>query len=73
MDMHKAGYSAGYYTSKIILDTDKFNKTKLGLYDVYDNDSEYIAGFEEACIECRRQIKNNGSRFHIKEIGNERN
>ena len=63
MYIHKAGYSAGYYTSKMILDEKKLNEMKLDLYDVYENDPEYIAGFEKACIECRKQIANNGSRF----------
>jgi len=61
--MSKAGYSAGYYTSKMILDEKKLNEMKLDLYDIYENNSEYIAGFEKACIECHRQAKNNGSIF----------
>ena len=63
MYMSKAGYSAGYYTSKMILDENKLNEMKLNLYDIYENNSEYISGFEKACIECHRQAENNGSRF----------
>ena len=73
IDMHKAGYSAGYYATRMGLDTVRLARMKSDLFDAYDNDPDYIEGFEQSCIQYRRQIANNGSRFHIKETENERN